>query len=170
MQLVDYFNRLARYHVWATRRLLDEHLAALSDDQWRRDFGLFFGSVHGTVNHLLVTDNIWFSRLAENASPRIALDAELHADRSDLCAALTKAVARWSDWLPSIPVDRFDSELFYRRGNDEEVRVPFAPTVGHVFNHATHHRGQISAALTMMGKSGPNLDWVGLLQQEAKTL
>lgn len=169
MQLIDHFTGLARYHAWATQRLLDEHLVALSNDEWWRDCGLFFGSVHRTVNHLLVTDNIWFSRLAENQSPRIALDAELHADRKELGIALLHAVARWSDWLTRFAANRVDDKLVYSRNSGEVVQVPFASAVGHVFNHATHHRGQLSAALTMMGKPGPNLDWIGLLQQEAKT-
>ncbi len=166
MQLVDYFNGLARYHAWATQRLLDEHLVILADDDWWRDCGLFFKSVHGTVNHLLVTDDIWFSRLAENQSPWTALDAELHAGRDEVCAALAEAVVRWRSWLPSVDPDRFGTDLVYTRGNGEAVCIPFAPTLGHVFNHATHHRGQLCAALTTMGRPAPELDWVRLLQQE----
>jgi uncharacterized damage-inducible protein DinB len=162
-----YFAALARYHVWATHKLLDVNLAALTDEEWRRDTGLFFGSVHRTVNHLLVADTIWYARLAENQSPRIALDAELHAERGPLCVALRAAVARWSPWLETVPAERFDGELVYTRTNGEVVRVPFAPALGHVFNHATHHRGQITAALTALGHDGPELDWIYKLQQEA---
>ena len=77
-----YFAGLARYHAWATARLLDEsNLASLSDEEWHRDCGLFFRSVHRTVNHLLVTDNIWHARFAEKHSLRMALDTELHRER-----------------------------------------------------------------------------------------
>jgi uncharacterized damage-inducible protein DinB len=154
--------------VWATHRLLDEHLAPLSDEQWHRDCGLFFRSVHRTVNHLLVTDNIWYARFADNRSPRIALDTELHADRAVLVEALRNAVPRWGEWLATLDASRFAGELTYTRNNGDAVRIPFAPALGHVFNHATHHRGQLTAALTGMGGPGPELDWVYLLQQEAK--
>lgn len=167
MQPAHYFASLARYHVWATQRLLDEHLAPLSDEQWRRDCGLFFGSVHRTVNHLLVTDNIWYARFAEGKSPRIPLDTELHAERAALVQALGDAVPRWGGWLTTLDAARFDGELAYTRNNGETVRIPFAPALGHVFNHATHHRGQLTAALTAMGQSAPALDWVYQLQQEA---
>lgn len=167
MQLAHYFAQLARYHAWATRKLLAQDLAPLSDDEWYRDQRLFFGSVHRTVNHLLVTDNIWWARFAEGRSPRIALDAELHAERAAVSTALLAAVERWSPWTAALDAARLDGELAYERYNGEAVRIPFAPALGHVFNHATHHRGQLTAAVTAMGHPGPSLDWVSLLQGEA---
>ena len=169
MSLPNYFASLGRYHVWATHKLLDVNLKSLSDADWRRDCGLYFKSVHGTVNHLLVTDNIWFARFAEGRSPRVPLDAVLHAERSEVCDALRQAVTRWMPFIAALAPDRYDGELAYTRNNGEEVRIPFAPALGHVFNHATHHRGQLTAALTGMVQPGPELDWVYLLQQEART-
>ncbi|SEB01082.1 DinB family protein [Variovorax sp. YR216] len=169
MTLPNYFASLARYHVWATYKLIDTNLRGLSDDDWHRDCGLYFRSVHRTVNHLLLTDNIWFSRFAEGRSPRMPLDTELHGDRAEVCKALREAVARWSPWLATLTSERFDGELVYVRNNGEEVRIPFAPALGHVFNHATHHRGQLTAALTAMVHPGPELDWVYLLQQESRS-
>jgi uncharacterized damage-inducible protein DinB len=154
--------------VWATQKLLASNLTSLSDADWHRDCGLFFRSVHRTVNHLLVTDNIWYARFAEGQSLRMPLDTELHSDRVAVCQALGVAVTRWSPWLATLAPERFDGDLVYIRSNGEEVRIPFAPALGHAFNHATHHRGQLSAALTAMVQKGPELDWVYLLQQEAK--
>ncbi|MFC5609041.1 DinB family protein [Variovorax soli] len=168
MQMESYFAALARYHAWATARLLDEHLAHLTDAQWHQDCKLFFGSVHRTVNHLLVTDNLWFARLAEGVSPRMALDTELYHERDPLAAALKAATRRWSPWLAQVDASRFDGDLVYTRNNGEEVRVPCVLALGHAFNHPTHHRGQISAALTGMDRPAPELDWIYLLQQEAR--
>jgi len=92
-----------------------------------------------------------------------------HTDRAEVCKQLGEAVMRWSPWLATLAPDRFDGELAYTRNNGEQVQVPFAPALGHVFNHATHHRGQLSAALTAVRQPGPELDWVYLLQQEAKS-
>ncbi|VTU37870.1 DinB family protein [Variovorax sp. PBL-E5] len=169
MSLANYFASLGRYHVWATQKLIASNLSGLSDEDWHRDCGLFFHSVHNTVNHLLVTDTIWFARFAEGKSLRMPLDTVLHAQRADVCNALATAVTRWSPWLSTLPPERFDGELAYTRNNGDEVRIPFAPALGHVFNHATHHRGQLTAALTAMVQPGPVLDWVYLLQQEARS-
>jgi len=166
MKLNDYFVRLARYHVWATERLLDGNLAELTDEQWHRDCHLFFRSVHRTVNHLLVTDNIWHARFAEGLSPRMALDTELFHERDPLVAALRQAVQRWPAWAAGLDADRLAGDLSYTRNNGQTVRIPFAPALGHHFNHATHHRGQISAGLTAMGRPAPELDWVYQLQQQ----
>ncbi|MEJ7688916.1 MAG: DinB family protein [Variovorax sp.] len=168
MVLSNYFASLARYHAWATHKLLASNLALLSHEEWHRDCGLFFRSVHGTVNHLLVADGGWYARFAQGQSLRTPLDAELHTDRAALCSALGQAVERWSFWLPALAPERFDGELAYTRNNGEEVCIPFAPALGHVFNHATHHRGQLTAALTAMRQPGPELDWVYLLQQESR--
>jgi uncharacterized damage-inducible protein DinB len=168
MDLHSYFRAIARYHAWATDQLLDAYLAPLSDQAWRGDCGLFFHSVHGTVNHLLVCDSIWYARLAENHSLRIALDAELHAERAAVCQALRAAAARWGAWLDTLDAARLSGELAYTRNNGQLVRVPFATALGHAFNHGTHHRGQISAALTALGHTCPELDWIYRQQQEMR--
>lgn len=167
MRLVDYFISLARYHAWATHKLLAD-LAVLSDDEWHRDTRLFFGSVHRTVNHLLVADTIWHARFAENRSPRLALDAELYTDRAAVGAALAGAVQRWAPWADAMDAARLDEALAYIRTDGQAARIPFAQALGHVFNHATHHRGQITAAVTALGHPGPSLDWVALLQNESR--
>lgn len=167
MQLALYFAELARYHAWATRALLAD-LAALSDDEWHRDLRLFFGSVHRTANHLLVADTLWYTRFAESNSLRIGLDAELHSDRAALCAALNDAAGRWVRWAGTLGVSRLDGELAYTRSDGRAARIPFAPALGHVFNHATHHRGQITAAVTALGYPGPSIDWSLLLQSESR--
>lgn len=168
MNLAHYFAQLARYHAWATHKLLAD-LAQLSDDEWHRDLRLFFGSVHRTVNHLLVADTIWYARFAENTSLRIALNAELHSERAAVCAALNDAVERWALWADTLDVSRLDGDLVYTRTDGEAMHIPFAPALGHVFNHATHHRGQLTAAATVLGHPGPSLDWVTLLQSEARS-
>jgi len=159
MNARDHFLTLARYNVWATDRLLERHVAQLSDDEYRRDVGLFFKSVHGTLNHLLLAERfLWFERFANGESPKRKLDEEVHADRAALQAALRQAVREWIPTIESWDAARFDGTLRYTSTGGVTRAVPFAPALTHVFNHGTHHRGQISAALTGLGHSAPELD------------
>jgi uncharacterized damage-inducible protein DinB len=168
--LRGYFASLARYHAWATARLY-EHIDRLSDADYRQDAGLFFKSVHGTCNHLLVAEHsVWFPRFAEGVSNRIALNTELEGDRAALRERLLGAVPRWQALVASFEDARFAeaSTLDYTTTQGIAQSLPFAPTLGHVFNHATHHRGQITAAVTAMGYPCPEIDWVWMLQAESK--
>ena len=163
-----YFGTLARYNVWATRRLF-EHIDALSDDDYRRDAGLFFKSVHGTCNHLLLAEHqVWFPRFAEGVSNRVALNAEVESDRTALRDRSIEAAGRWAPLIESFADNRFAGTLDYATTKGVAQSLPFAPTLGHVFNHATHHRGQITAAITSFGQSGPELDLVMMLQAESR--
>jgi uncharacterized damage-inducible protein DinB/GNAT superfamily N-acetyltransferase len=158
----------ARYHRWATQRL-GAAVDALPDADYRRDAGLYFGSVHGTLNHLLVTDEqLWRPRFADGASPQVPLDTVLEADRAALSRRLLAAAAAWLPLLDQWLETRLHGMLEYRRLGGEQVTLPFAATLAHVFNHATHHRGQISAALTAFGQPAPVLDMIVMLQEESR--
>ncbi|WP_396433137.1 DinB family protein [Limnohabitans sp.] len=162
-----HFNSQARYHVWATHRLL-EAVSRLSDGEYQRDVGLFFKSIHGTLNHLLVAEHLlWYARFAKGASPVLALDAEIEPHRERLAQALKGGSANWTPLIDSWTAERFDGHLDYRTSKGVPQSLPFAASLAHVFNHATHHRGQITAALTAMGQPAPEIDWVYHLQQQA---
>ena len=161
-----HFSGQVRYHVWATHRLL-EAVSRVSDQDYRRDVGLFFKSIHGTLNHLLVGEHLlWYPRFSKGVSPVMALDDEIEPHRERLAQALKGGSANWSQLVASWPAERFDGHLSYRTSKGESQSLPFAATLAHVFNHATHHRGQITAALTQMGCDCPELDMVCFLQAE----
>lgn len=169
MDFQHHFATLARYNVWATQRLLGA-VAALGEGDYRRDLGLFFGSIHGTLNHLLMGEHrLWFRRFAEGVSPRVALDAEEEPDRARLAERLREGAARWQPLIEGWPAKRFDGTLDYTTMRGTAVSLPFAATLAHVFNHGTHHRGQITAALSALGQPCPELDLVAMLQQEPAT-
>jgi uncharacterized damage-inducible protein DinB len=168
--LRGYLASLARYHAWATGKLY-EHVDGLPDADYRKDVGLFFKSVHGTLNHLLVADSaLWFPRFAEGVSSKVTLDAELESDRAALRGRLLEAVPRWQALIASLDDARLahTSTLDYTTTKGIAQSLPFAPTLGHVFNHGTHHRGQVTAAITAMGYPCPEIDWVWMLQAESQ--
>ncbi len=156
---------LAHYNVWATDKLLTATLA-LTDADYQRDVGLFFGGVHGTLNHLLVGEHtLWWPRFAQGLSPKVQLDAIVESDRAALAQRLREGAARWPGFIADLSAERFVGTLDYTTTRGVAQSLPFATTLAHVFNHATHHRGQITAALTHLGAPCPELDLVFFLQQ-----
>ena len=165
--LRDHLQTMARYNLWATKRLLAQ-VDLLNEVDYRRDAGLFFKSVHGTLNHLLVAEQLlWFARFAQGQSHAMALDAEAEPDRARLRNRLSAGALAWIPLIEVWPEERFAGTLDYRRTDGVARSLPFAATLAHVFNHSTHHRGQITAALTAMGHACPVLDLAAMLQAEA---
>jgi uncharacterized damage-inducible protein DinB len=162
-----HFVQLARYNVWATERLL-EALEPVSELDYRRDLRLFFKSIHGTLNHLLVGEHLlWQRRFARGESPKVALDMEVEPERDRLGQALKGGAKTWEPLISGWPAERFEGRLQYTNMRGQAMSLPFAATLAHVFNHGTHHRGQITAALTALGQPAPELDLVYFLQQTA---
>ena len=162
-----YFATLVRYNLWATGRLF-EHVDALPDEAYRRDVSLFFKSIHGTLNHLLLAEHLlWRRRFAEGVSPKLALDQEVESDRVRLRERLLEGAHAWQPLIAAWDATRFETRLDYTTTQGVQQSLPFAATLAHVFNHGTHHRGQITAAITAMGHACPDLDMVRMLQAEA---
>ena len=59
---INQFRQLAAYNRWANARLYSAALD-LSNQAYRLHIGVFSGSLHGTLNHLLLTDRLWLRRL-----------------------------------------------------------------------------------------------------------
>ena len=165
----DHFLLLARYNLWATERLLEQHVLTLTEAAYRCDCGLFFLSIHGTMNHLQVVENLlWFERFASGASPQRKLDDQVESDRRRLAARLIEGARRWAPLIESWPESRYAGTLDYVTTKGVPMSLPFAAALTHVFNHGTHHRGQITAAITSMGHACPEIDLVWILQEDAK--
>lgn len=150
--------QMARYHAWATERLLAS-VAAAPDESYYRPCGLFFGSIHGTLNHLLLTDGeMWLPRFLRTPVTSLALDAELERDRARLASRLNAAAARWSGFVETLDEPALAGDLPYIMSTGRPRVLQVASALQHVFNHATHHRGQVTAALSMLGLECQPLD------------
>lgn len=152
------FTMLANYSRWANRRLHDA-VDALSEEAFRTDCGAFFGSLHGTLNHLVVGDLIWLQRLTGSGEAPTALDAIVADDRSALRAAREAADARLLAYVCSLRAEDLAGTVSYTTlSRPAAVAQPLAPALMHVFNHQTHHRGQAHALLTRLAGAAPSFD------------
>jgi len=162
------FPMLARYNSWANRRLYAA-AAALTDADYRAERGAFFGSVHATLNHLLVIDRIWFRRMTGEGPTYQRLDLILHEQVAELRAERVGEDGRIVNWVDTLDDARLGGLFTYRTiASPSEITQPLAPALLHVFNHQTHHRGQVHAMLTAIGgrDAAPPLDLV-LFQRES---
>ncbi|MHB8235944.1 MAG: DinB family protein [Acidithiobacillus ferrivorans] len=165
MTLRDHFITMSRYHQWATRKLL-ERIKLIPNAEYKKDCGLYFRSIHGTLNHLLVADLIWISRFNNESSQKITLDAEIEENLEELIKRLTQATFCWESFIMKTSDDKFsdDAVINYKTSNGKYTSSPFASTLDHVFNHGTHHRGQITAAITTMGYACPEIDLIYMVR------
>lgn len=161
------FAMLAAYNGWANKRLYDA-AAELTDTQYRADRGAFFKSVHGTLNHLLVTDRIWMQRFTGEGDAPDRLDAILHEDLPGLRAAREAEDTRILGWVKGLSGAALAGTISYRRVSTPEVFTqPLAPALQHLFNHQTHHRGQAHALLTGLVGEAPSMDLLLFQRQTA---
>ena len=150
--------QMARYHAWATERLLLS-VASIPDEAYNKPCGLFFGSIHGTLNHLLLTDSeIWYPRFTQTPTTGFSLDAELESDRALLASRLITSTARWRDYVENLDEAALADDLRYTMTTGQARTLPMPIALLHAFNHATHHRGQITAAISMLGFEYESLD------------
>ncbi|MBX3568198.1 MAG: damage-inducible protein DinB [Rhizobiaceae bacterium] len=154
----QHFMMFAAYNRWANERL---YAAAeeLSNDEFVRDTGAFFGSVMATMNHLLVTDRIWMKRFTGLGDAPTSLDLILHRSLPVLRAARVAEDERISGWVGGLNDRAFSGRFTYTTVSDmRTISQRLAPALAHFFNHQTHHRGQIHAGLTGLGKPAVPLD------------
>ena len=145
------YRMFAGYNTWCNRRLYDT-AAGLTDADYRADRGAFFKSVHGTLNHLLVTDRIWMRRFTGAGDVPASLDTILYADFADLRAARQAEDGRIGAYIEGLTEADLAGTLRYRTVvRPQDIEQPLSPALDHFFNHQTHHRGQahalVSAAL-----------------------
>ena len=151
-----HYNRAFNAQLLATLSTLDEALRT-------RDVGAFFGSIHGTLNHILLADRIWLARFA-SAYPHLvslqgaALVTEFASLGQELCAdfdALRSARAETDDvisrWADEVDAGLLASTMRYRTSNGTLREHPAWVAVAHLFNHQTHHRGQVTTLMVQLG-------------------
>lgn len=149
--MLEVLNTMNRYSRWMNARLLQE-CSKLSDAERKMDRGAPFRSIHGVWNHLLLADRVWLSRFGIQEFSAASLDQELYADWDELCAVRAVTDDLLDQWLRTLTSETLAGELrFTRMADKSEITVPYAKTALHVFNHGTHHRGQISALLEQAG-------------------
>ena len=157
----EYLRTMAAYNRWQNESV---YAAAdtLGDEERRRDRGAFFGSIHGTLNHLLWGDQMWLSRFAGTPAPRAGSIPESPgqiADWEDLKRERVSFDGLIEQWAENIDPAWLNGDLtWFSVAAKREISAPKKLLVTHMFNHQTHHRGQVHAMLTSAGARPDDTD------------
>jgi len=151
----DYFSFFSRYNLWANRTLYTT-VATLSDDEIAQDRKAFFGSILGTLNHGLLADRIWLARMNKQEYGWFkSLDQILFSDFAQLRSEREQTDRQILTAIPTFPTT---GDLAYTNSQGQPTVAPWSVVLGHLFNHQTHHRGQVHNMLSQAGLSPPQLD------------
>jgi uncharacterized damage-inducible protein DinB len=165
MPMRSLFQMFAGYNAWANQRLYAA-ASQLADADYRADHGAFFKSVHGTLNHLLVGDRIWMRRLTGEGDAPARLDAILFEALAPLRAAREAEDARIVAFVEGLRDEELTRKVRYTTiSRPAAIEQELGYALPHVFNHQTHHRGQVHALLTRITGDAPSLDLI-LYQRE----
>ena len=162
----QHFEMFAAYNRWANAAIYDA-AAELGDDERGRNLGAFFGSVTGTLNHMLVADRIWMKRFTGEGDAPAALDAVLDTRLPRLRALREAEDKRIADWIGGLSEKALAGRFTYMTVTDmRTVSQRLAPALAHFFNHQTHHRGHAHMILSVLGHEPPSLDLIYFLRTE----
>jgi uncharacterized damage-inducible protein DinB len=161
-----YFEQRAAYNRWANARLYQAALS-LSEADYRRDVGAFFKSMHGTLNHLLLTDRLWLKRLTGEGEHPNQLNAIIHEDRRALAAARADEDDRIIAYVASLDEIALDGLQKYETTSGKPFEQKRRDILAHLFNHQTHHRGQAHTILSLCGHEPPSLDLLSMQRDTA---
>jgi len=155
---MHHFSFMARFNAWVNEKLY-ACVAELDEAKYRADSGLFFGSIHATLNHLLVVDRLWTGRVQGIDRGVRSLDQILYDDLPAL-----QAGRRQEDADMIALMDRLtDAELqsykrYWSADRTKQMETKVWDMLTGMFNHQTHHRGQIYAVLLQQGMTLPDID------------
>lgn len=156
----DFVRTMAAYNAEMNRRLYDA-AGRLGDAERRRDRGAFWGSIHGTLCHLLWGDRQWMARFAGWPAPGVPVkdSPRLIEDFGALRTAREQADADLVAWAAGVDEAWLaQDQVWFSGAAGRELRKPRGLLMAHLFNHQTHHRGQVHAMLTAAGAQTGDTD------------
>ena len=133
----------------------------MDEDDLRADHGAFFGSIWGTLNHLMWGDALWISRFDGGKFYEVTIpdSTDLLPTPAVWAAERLKLDARIGDWATAArDVDVAGDLVWFSGSMNREFAKPKALCIMQMFNHQTHHRGQVHAMLTRLGITPQDTD------------
>lgn len=158
-----YVRSFAKYNQWQNTNII-EAANELTDEQRKQNVGAFFGSIQGTLSHLMWGDSIWLDRLTNTPYQATPIDesGSVWSDWEQYKIARKALDERFIRWSETVTDSWLGGMLTYKTSRGIEVTKPIDLLVVHIFNHQTHHRGQAHCLLTHFGVATKDTDFLVL--------
>ncbi len=155
----------AAYNLWANQLFVDT-INNLSDEQLHKEIESSFPSVYQTLLHLLDVEAIWWQRikLVEKAEwpSRTFTGSVMEAGKQ-----LVNQSKHWKEWVDLATDNALTHEFIYKNSKKDQFKQPVYEVLHHLFNHQTHHRGQLLTLLRQVGVNKiPNTDLVSFMRKK----
>ena len=157
MTTIANFQLLANFNTWANTKIFSA-CKELDDTEYKKGRGAFFFSIHGTLNHLLVVDKAYISRIEGKDHDLKSLDQILYENLFQLEEARIKEDKRLVDLINNLSEESIHKEITYNGFETGKNTHTINTILITMFNHQTHHRGQIHNMLSQAGIKPPQID------------
>ena len=157
MTYIANFQLLANFNTWANTKIISS-CKELNDAEYKKDRKAFFTSIHGTLNHLLVVDNLYISRIEGKDHNIRSMDQILHDNIDDLEEARMKKDKHLVDLVNNLSEKNIGTEITYKSFDITVHTYTINFILMTLFNHQTHHRGQVHNMLSQAGIKPPQID------------
>lgn len=152
----DAFRHFYNYHFAENRKIWDEYIMPLSQEQFIQNVSYSHGSVRNHIIHLINADQVWFSGLRGDEFPP-DLNPDDFSDRTLLRTRWDKVEQNMRDYLAKLQ----DNMLFqkpFSEGEDKDLIL--WQVLLHVANHGTDHRAQLLRQLNDLGVKTASQDYI----------
>ena len=156
MDLTTHFQMLARYNCIANERLFAT-CAQLDEAEYRKHRAGSFGSIHGLLNHILLGDRRWMGLLEGDERVTPPPNEILYDDFPALRSAKAREDARIKAFFAGVDAAFGTGRSRTRQSGKDYVETAHV-ACSHLFNHQTHHRGQVHVMLSQTSTAPPSLD------------
>lgn len=152
------------YNAWADKRIF-EALTALLTEQYNRDLKSSFGSIHGTIAHIVGAERVWLFRWLHK--PASLMGPADFASLADVRKMWDEVEAERSAFLATLTDAMLESKIVIKPTGGGEYVHTLQQTLLHTVDHSSYHRGQIITMLRQLGVKPPGAGLIGYYRQLA---
>ena len=147
----NYVELMAEYNKWMDQKIYSV-CRDIPDQDRKKDMGAFFKSIHGSLNHIYFGDIAWIERLRDNKFTPRQIGVDIFQDFEELRAAQEKMDSEILEWAGNLTPDFLNQPFDYVSNVENFSRkLPRWVLAAHMFNHQTHHRGQVTTLIKQLG-------------------